>query len=27
MRAYVLNSDIQNNEQRNAYLQRNARIG
>lgn len=27
MRAYVLNSDIQNNDQRNAYLQRNARIG
>jgi hypothetical protein len=27
MRAYVLNSDIQNNQQRNAYLQRNARIG
>lgn len=27
MRAYVLNSDITNNEQRNAYLQRNARIG
>lgn len=27
MRAYVLNSDIQNNSQRNAYLQRNARIG
>lgn len=27
MRAYVLNSDMQNNDQRNAYLQRNARIG
>lgn len=27
MRAYVLNSDITNNEQRNAYLQRNARLG
>lgn len=27
MRAYVLNSDIQNSDQRNAYLQRNARIG
>jgi len=26
-RAYILNSDIQNNEQRNAYLQRNARLG
>ena len=26
-RAYVLNSDIQNNDQRNAYLERNARIG
>lgn len=26
-RAYVMNSDIQNNDQRNAYLQRNARIG
>ena len=26
-RAYVMNSDIQNNNQRNAYLQRNARIG
>ena len=27
LRAYVMNSDIQNNNQRNAYLQRNARIG
>jgi len=27
VRAYVMNSDIQNNQQRNAYLQRNARIG
>lgn len=27
LRAYVMNSDIQNNSQRNAYLQRNARIG
>ncbi len=27
VRAYVMNSDIQNNNQRNAYLQRNARIG
>jgi len=27
LRAYVMNSDIQNNDQRNAYLQRNARIG
>jgi hypothetical protein len=27
MRAYVLNSDIRNNNQRNAYLQRNSRIG
>ena len=27
MRAYVLNSDITNNDQRNAYLQRNARLG
>lgn len=26
-RAYVLNSDIQNNEQRNAYINRNASIG
>jgi hypothetical protein len=25
-RAYVLNSDIQNEQQRNAYLQRNASI-
>jgi hypothetical protein len=27
LRAYVMNSDIQNNNQRNAYLERNARIG
>ena len=27
MRAYILNSDMQNNEQRNAYLERNARLG
>jgi len=27
LRAYVMNSDIQNNQQRNAYLERNARIG
>ncbi len=27
LRAYVMNSDIQNNDQRNAYLERNARIG
>jgi len=27
VRAYVMNSDIQNNDQRNAYLQRNARLG
>jgi len=27
LRAYVMNSDIQNNNQINAYLQRNARIG
>jgi len=27
VRAYVMNSDIQNNNQRNAYLQRNARLG
>jgi hypothetical protein len=27
LRAYVMNSDIQNNNQRNAYLQRNARLG
>jgi hypothetical protein len=27
MRAYVLNSDIQNNDQRNAYIDRNASIG
>lgn len=27
IRAYVMNSDIQNNDQQNAYLQRNARIG
>jgi len=27
VRAYVLNSDIRNNNQRNAYLQRNSRIG
>jgi len=27
VRAYIMNSDIQNNNQRNAYLQRNARIG
>jgi len=27
VRAYIMNSDIQNNQQRNAYLQRNARIG
>ena len=27
IRAFVMNSDIQNNDQRNAYLQRNARIG
>jgi hypothetical protein len=27
MRAYVLNSDITNNDQRNAYLERNARLG
>jgi hypothetical protein len=27
LRAYVINSDIQNNDQRNAYLERNARIG
>lgn len=27
LRAYVMNSDIQNNSQRNAYLQRNARLG
>ena len=26
-RAYVLNSDIQNNDQRNAYINRNASIG
>lgn len=27
IRAYVTNSDLQNNQQRNAYLERNARIG
>ena len=27
VRAYVLNSDIRNTQQRNAYLQRNSRIG
>ena len=27
LRAYVMNSDIQNNNQRNAYLERNARLG
>lgn len=27
MRAYILNSDIRNTQQRNAYLQRNSRIG
>lgn len=27
MRAYILNSDLQNNQQINAYLQRNSRLG